>query len=63
MMNWVYKSSLRLQAKRAFEKGNGKWGKYAVCDGYITALSTSGKPQIWIKVIDCKGPIIKAKTV
>jgi len=60
-MKFAFYSSLKPSAKKAFDKGNGKHGKYAVDDKYIAVLDSHGRAQDWILVVKSKGKAIKEK--
>lgn len=60
MARWVHYSSLRAEARRAFDKGDGKHGKYAVDGNQIAALDGAGRPKDWILVVRGGGePIVE----
>lgn len=60
-MKFVFYASLKTAAKRAFDKGNGRHGKFFVDDGHIAVVGKDGRCLDFIKVIKNNNPIIKEK--
>lgn len=58
MSKFAFYTSLKPAAKRAFNQGNGKHGKYSVDGDYIAVLDESGRAMNWIKVIRNHGQTI-----
>ena len=50
-MKFVWYSNLKLGAKKAFDKGNGKYRKYVVNNGFIAAVGKNNRALDWMKVI------------
>lgn len=59
-MKFVFYSSLKRPAQRAFDKGNGKHGRFEVNGKHITALDKGGNPTGWFLVVRGVGKAIKA---
>ena len=57
-MKWLHYKSLTPAAKRAFNRGNGKHGRYAVDGKYIAYLDDSGRALDWVLIIKSNSPII-----
>lgn len=55
MSKFVFYGSLKASAKAAFNKGNGKHGKYIVDGDYIAVTDESGRAMDFIKVIKNHG--------
>lgn len=60
-MSFVYYHNLTPAAKKAFDKGNGKHGKFVVDSGHIAELDKNGRAKDFIKVIKTKGKDIEAQ--
>lgn len=60
-MKFVFYSSLKNGAKKAFNKGNGNYRKYVIDSGCIACKNEDGTIKEFIKVIKTKGKIIKGK--
>ena len=58
-MKWVFYSSLNAKAKRAYNKGNGKRNGFIINNGHIASIDNEGRAKDFIKVIKCKGKVIK----
>jgi len=55
MNRFVFYSSLKAPAKKAFNQGNGRHGKYIVDGDYIAAVDDTGRAMDFIKVIKNHG--------
>lgn len=60
-MKFVHYTSLKQEAKKAFDSGDGKHGRYAVDGKHIAALDKNGRAMDWVLVIKSNGPIIEEK--
>lgn len=59
-MKFVHYISLKPEAQAAFDKGDGKHGKFAVNHKHIAVLDKDGRAADWILVIKGNGPAIVA---
>lgn len=57
-MKWVFYRSLNSGAKKAFNRGTGKYRKYVVDRKCIATLDEHGRPKDWVLVVKGVGPTI-----
>lgn len=58
-MKWVHYASLKPSAKRAFDQGNGRHGKYVIDGKYIAAIDkNSGRALDFVFVVKGGGEVI-----
>jgi len=59
-MKFLYYSNLKKSAQKAFNKGNGKHGKYVVDDGCIATIDKNGRANLFVKIVKNNKPDIIA---